>query len=348
MTKFFNLLLFVLFSPLTLWALSGEIHFTGEIKTLPTGQRSENSFQLASISLHDVKAFPSGAVLDWDLRLHHFELLSPEETKPAPQSHIFLDLAENPTAFSSFQVGLVPNPISMWSSQNWQADKMGTAGFSFTDRYGYFQNSDYGIAYYGSWSERETGRWGIRLVNGEGSKKQEASTQKDVLLWLQQDLNDGQTWAFSYTRGQYDFYSAHLGKKERWWFMWQKQWPENLQLSIEFFQAVDPANEVSDYFAEKVELTSVLGSSVVGQGLSVALTTLPQDQLQYFLRYDHLRPIWGKVLKLELKNYLVGLIQEISPGIQFLGSYEHQTYSQEYRLGARESGRLILSLAAAF
>lgn len=325
--------------------LGGQIHFIHQSETHPTGQRGTNAFQLGALIIEGQADLENQNFVVLRYRTHQEELDGVSNQRPHPSSRAFIQFGTFANIGEVTEVGLIGNPVNEWSRSNWGQDQMGFMGYSFADRYGYFTDSDWGLGYR---QQLLGGEWGLRLINGNAWGQSEEGFHKDVQISSQLEFSEKIQLAASLIYGGYEQYSSTLAVKERAWVLVKYMMRPETQVSLEAFLSRDPANEVSEKWAESVDLTSYLGSRVYGEGLSVQIAQQINALWLGFFRFDEISPAKNKDSQQKLQLFSIGGSKNLQTQLSFLWAYEYLKLPQSYYQGARDQGRFVLAVAAYF
>lgn len=326
--------------------VSGELQTTLAVDYLPSGTRGENEFSLPVIKLSSLWNLPSGNEVVLALRSSDKEMRDEEMASGEPASHAFLRL-KNISQRGVLEVGLVENPVNLIQRRYWNFDKMGRAGYTFSDRHGYFADSDAGLLWNGLITDDGLA-WSLRLVNGETSREGEKGYYKDLQLSAYSVADRSWGWAVHYLRGAYDGYAQSFAIKERVSAEVYYKREGSFTAGLQWLEAQDPADIINGQFAERVDVTDYLGSSLRARALSLFLSVLASHKWSYFLKYDDLAPAANQKSFPRLKTGLIGMAYDYTPEIRFQGAWEHQWIATNYKVGGRDTSRLILSAAVSF
>ncbi|MEN0057540.1 MAG: hypothetical protein AAGB31_01795, partial [Bdellovibrio sp.] len=351
MKKIILVLLFACFFPDSLYAQSdvswtGELDFSGALWNLPTGQRGESAFAVPSLFLNMEVPLREGNQLQFTLEGSEIKPSS-EEKFDIKVREAYLNLVSVFRGMHVLRAGLIPQ---VWQEAQYEESSYRFVGqdmWSITEKWRYLDPADLGVSFLSEFAEGQ-GEWIVSFVNGNGAYREKAGQHKETSLFVR--WGHANPWNFSvqYVRGNYEKYEEAASLKERIQALVVYRSPGLWRMSLEYLEAVDAADAISDLeMAEGVDASTWSGESVRGRGASLFLAVGTGPQAEWIVRYDYLNPVVedGGVA---VQTMVTGCGYRVSEDIRTAILFDYTLYGDDYGPGIRDRSKLTLAAQIAF
>jgi len=325
--------------------LSGEMDLAFAVKHLPTRDMGVTSFNLPRLNLD----------IEVPLRDENgiFVTLETAEFRDATSKrfdtqlkYAYLNLTSGLPSQATLRYGLIPDFYIELQREGWDYDFWGPASDVPLICYKYTSWSDLGVMYQGE-LPGDGGPWALSVTNGEGYQSNEVGPRKQVQLLL-----DIVRWApfhlrMAYSYGAYEEYDARFNKKVRAALHLSYEF-QNAELALEYFQTRDPADAIlAGDMAGGVDVSTLAGTSVEGQGGSLMARVETGEKTEFFLRGDYLSPVRQEKEK-NLKALSTGFSYNTNEDLRWALAYEYTDYSDAFSASIRDESRLVLATRVSF
>jgi hypothetical protein len=151
----------------------------------------------------------------------------------------------------------------------------------------------------------------------------------------------------SYSQGAYDNYGDTFNDKRRAQIHLSYEFQRGL-LALEYYMTKDPADAITDYhMAKDVDVVSLHGTNVEGQGASLYGKLKLDEKWNLFLRGDWLNPVKTDSQKW-LQDITGGFSYDTNEDLRWALSYEYTHYSDQYTASPRDEGQFVLATRVNF
>lgn len=326
--------------------ISGELDVTASVWTLPTGERGNSSFNVPSMFM-DINV----PLKDDNLLVLSFEGSEEKETSPnrfdVGLREAYLDVVSTFSGMKALRLGLIPQT---WQEAQYQSSNyrfLGRTAWAITEKWKYLSYSDLGVSFM-SELPHDYGEWAVSLSNGEGAEEEEKGPHKEAALFVRFFRWSPWSLSFNYVRGNYEVYGGSVGLKERVQALISYEEQGRWSVALEFLDSKDPADAISDFkMADGVDVTSLSGESVHGQGGSLYAVVHTGPKAEVMLRYDYLNAAVGEKGK-DLQTGLLALGYQVTEDIKAAVAVDYTRYAEEFAPGVRDRSRVEFAAQVLF
>ncbi|MGZ3770801.1 MAG: hypothetical protein ACXVCP_17345 [Bdellovibrio sp.] len=332
-------------SALTDIETTGEVDMAASVWNLPTGERGVSAFGVPSLFLNFGVPLKENNFLDITLEGSEQKLEGTDRFMVQVR-HAYLDVVSPFENGQVLRLGLIPHPWQEAVYEFWPYRFLGRDAWTITEKWKYLNYSDMGLSYI-SELPQDFGEWSITLTNGEGINRKETGPHKDAFLFARFSFLNPWSLSLGYARGNYEAYGEHLGLKERIHALLVYEQKKSWTVGLEYLEAKDPADAIDANMVEGVQVTSLLGQAVKGQGGSffTIISTGPKAELM--LRYDYMNAVTDVKGK-DLHTIIASLGYQVSDDIKAALSADYTKYGDDYALGFRDRSKIELATQVLF
>ncbi|MDG0817984.1 hypothetical protein [Bdellovibrio svalbardensis] len=327
--------------------ITGEADLNASIYSLPTADRGESVFSIPSL------------LLDFNVPLKEGNLLfvsfegaekRDDQSKPftVQTREAYLDLVSIFEGMHGLRLGLIPTSWQEAQYQEWDYRFLGPTGWVITEKWKYLYYSDLGVSFM-SELPVDMGEWALSVVNGQGRDTAEPQPHKESALFLRFTKWNPWTFTANYSRGTYDKYDASVNLRERIQASALfKTEDDHWRVGLEFLDTHDPADAITNLkMAEGVDVTSLTGQAVHGQGGSLFGIVSTGPKAEVMLRWDYLNAVVGASGK-ELNTWLTSLAYQVTSDVKAAFAADYTKYGENYGKGIRDNSKIEIAAQVLF
>lgn len=326
--------------------ITGELDATASVWNLPTGQQGISAFNIPSLFVNLEVPLKENNFLTVELEGSE-EKLNSTERFSVQVREAYLDILSLFAEGKALRFGLVPQPWQESQYELWPYRFLGKDAWAITEKWKYLNYSDLGFSYMSEIPD-DMGEWALTFTNGEGVGEKETGFHKEASLFVQFKLWAPLNFSFNYDRGNYEQYGEQVGLKERIQAMITYEEKDSWIVGLEYLATQDPADGLRILkMAEEVEVLSLTGESVRGQGGSIFAIVSTGPKAEMMIRYDYLNAVTDKPGK-DVQTFIAALGYQVSEDIKAALAADFTRYGAEFGFGFRDRSKIELAAQVLF
>lgn len=324
--------------------LSGEFNLLAAWKQLPTRDQGVTAFSIPSIRM------------DFEVPLHEsneiFVELESAEFRDATSKRYDTQAKEAYLSLVSLftgveiRYGLIPNSWVEMQRGSWDYDFWGPTSETFLIKYKYSSWADLGVDVHGEFGD-DFGEWTLSGSNGEGAESEELGRHKEYMAILSFHRLAPLYFTVSYLQGAYERIDDSFNQKKR--IMAEISYATEITYAgISYYNTADPADAITaGKMAGEVDVVSLAGTSVEGQGASLLLRRKITARTDIFARADWLSPVKTQRDK-NLRSVTGGVSFQSNEDLLWVLAAESTTYSETFAPAARDQSQFLAATQVKF